>query len=47
MVCVTLDSPAKIVRYVDDGVNLNPAGVTLGAGSATFSQYRGVALTPP
>jgi hypothetical protein len=47
VVCVTLDNPAKIVRFVDDEVNLTPEGVTLGSGTATFAQYRGIALAPP
>jgi hypothetical protein len=47
VLCVTLDNPAKIVRFLDDGVNVNPLGATLGVGTATFAQYRGIALTPP
>jgi hypothetical protein len=46
VLCVTLDNPAKIVRFLDDGVNVSPSGTTLAVGTATFVQYRGVALAP-
>lgn len=46
VVCVTLDNPAKVVRFVDDGVNLDPVGVTLATGTANAAQYRGVAVAP-
>lgn len=42
VVCVTMDNPAKIVRFLDDGVATNPTVGTAGANM----QFRGVAITP-
>ncbi len=44
VVCTTLDNPAKLVRFVDDG-GTNPTGVTL-ATAGTNTQFRGVAVAP-
>ncbi|MBS2014708.1 MAG: hypothetical protein JST00_17605 [Deltaproteobacteria bacterium] len=45
VVCATLDNPSKIVRFLDDGVALDPTGTTLGT-AASPTQFRGVAITP-
>ena len=46
VVCVTLDNRAKILRFVDDGVNASPIGAVLGTGTATSAQFRGIAVSP-
>ena len=44
VVATTLDNPAKLVRFVDDG-GVNPTAVTL-ATAAANTQFRGVAVPP-
>lgn len=44
VVATTLDNPAKLVRFVDDG-GANPTAVTL-ATAAANTQFRGVAVPP-
>jgi hypothetical protein len=44
VVATTLDNPAKLVRFVDDG-GANPMAVTL-ATAAANTQFRGVAVPP-
>jgi hypothetical protein len=46
VVCVTLDNPAKIVRFIDDGVSTSPVGAVLTTGTATSVQFRGIAVSP-
>lgn len=46
VLCVTGESAARVVRYVDDGVNLTPTGVTLATGVAATIVYRGVSFPP-
>jgi len=44
IVATTLDNPAKVVRFIDDG-GANPLGVTL-ATAGTNTQFRGIAVSP-
>ena len=46
IVTTTGENPARIVRYVDDGVNLTPTGVLLATGVKDTVVYRGVAFRP-
>lgn len=44
VVCTTLDNPAKLVRFLDNG-GANPTGVTIATAGAN-TQFRGVAIAP-
>jgi hypothetical protein len=45
VVCATLEAPSRLVRYVDDGMNMTPMAVVL-ATAPSGTVYRGVALSP-
>jgi len=45
VVGVTLDTPAKLIRYIDDGGAATPTGTVLATAEAN-TQFRGVTLAP-
>jgi hypothetical protein len=45
VVCATLESPSRLVRYVDDGMNMSPMAIVL-ATADPGTVYRGLALSP-
>lgn len=45
VICATLESPSRLVRYLDDGMNMMPMATVLATASAGTA-YRGVAVSP-
>lgn len=45
VICASLESPTRLVRYVDDGKNMMPSATVL-ATAQTGTAFRGVAISP-
>jgi hypothetical protein len=45
VICASLEAPSRLVRYVDDGMNMTPTATVL-ATADPGTAYRGVALSP-